>query len=280
MRPANGAAFASYARPENVARAFSLNRMAFNLGFSLGPALGGFLATISFRLLFIADGFTCIVAGLVFYFYFRGKTGRRDAAVPGGIGEVFRKSPYKDRRFFAVSVLQCAFAVVFFQLLSTLPLFYKEVYGLSEGSVGLLMALNGFVVFALEMILVYILGRMYSTRVLVVVGVLLTGASLAALNVYHHAGVLILSMVGLSVAEILVMPFLAAWVVERSEGGSRGAYMGMLTMSYSVAITIAPLIGTFIAGKAGYAVLWYAMGGLAVLSAAGFYKVMQEHAAD
>lgn len=73
LRPANQLSIASYAKPENVTRAFSLNRMAINLGFSVGPALGGLLAALSYDLLFIADGITCISAGLVFFFYFRNK---------------------------------------------------------------------------------------------------------------------------------------------------------------------------------------------------------------
>jgi predicted MFS family arabinose efflux permease len=41
LRPANASSIAHYARPENITRAFSLNRMAINLGFSVGPAVGG-----------------------------------------------------------------------------------------------------------------------------------------------------------------------------------------------------------------------------------------------
>lgn len=70
LRPANASSVAHYARPENVTRAFSLNRMALNLGFSIGPALGGVLATFSYKWLFITDGSACIAAGLVFFFLF------------------------------------------------------------------------------------------------------------------------------------------------------------------------------------------------------------------
>ena len=41
FRPANSVSIAYYAKPENLTRALSLNRMALNLGFSVGPALGG-----------------------------------------------------------------------------------------------------------------------------------------------------------------------------------------------------------------------------------------------
>ena len=44
---------------------FALNRLAINLGMSVGPAAGGFLATRSFVALFAVDGTTTLLAGLI-----------------------------------------------------------------------------------------------------------------------------------------------------------------------------------------------------------------------
>ncbi|CAM3784954.1 MFS transporter [Elizabethkingia occulta] len=66
FRPANSVAITKYARPENLTRAFSLNRMAINLGFSIGPALGGILSSVSYELLFITNAVGAILAG-IFY---------------------------------------------------------------------------------------------------------------------------------------------------------------------------------------------------------------------
>ena len=44
FRPANAAAIAAYSTSENRTRSVSLVRMAINLGFSVGPAAGGFIA--------------------------------------------------------------------------------------------------------------------------------------------------------------------------------------------------------------------------------------------
>ncbi len=63
-RPANLAALTSYVRPDQRKPAIALNRLAINLGMSIGPAVGGFLATLSFPLLFLADGGTALAAGL------------------------------------------------------------------------------------------------------------------------------------------------------------------------------------------------------------------------
>jgi predicted MFS family arabinose efflux permease len=65
FRPANAAATAFYSSPDNRTRSYSLNRLAINLGFAIGPAAGGLLATISYGWLFWTDGLTCIIAALI-----------------------------------------------------------------------------------------------------------------------------------------------------------------------------------------------------------------------
>ena len=155
LRPANASSVAHYAKPENITRAFSLNRMAINLGFSIGPALGGLLAVLSYRLLFMADGITCLAAALFFYIYFKEKKGNEPQDKKPISSEIKSLSPYRDGLFLAFVMLCTSFAVVFFQLFMTLPLYYHDVYTLSESTIGALLALNGIVVFSLEMILVY-----------------------------------------------------------------------------------------------------------------------------
>src|SRR5690606_1139963 len=99
FRPANSVSVVYYAKPENITRAFSLNRMAINLGFSIGPAVGGLLAAISYQLLFFGNGIGALIAGLVFYFYFKKRKGNQDALVHHKTEEEIlvekQKSPYK-----------------------------------------------------------------------------------------------------------------------------------------------------------------------------------------
>src|SRR5689334_3231959 len=62
FRPANAAAIAAYSSEENRTRCYSLNRLATNLGWAIGPAVGGILASYNYHLLFWTDGITCIAA--------------------------------------------------------------------------------------------------------------------------------------------------------------------------------------------------------------------------
>src|SRR5690606_36569182 len=73
FRPANSVAISYFARPENLTKAFSLNRMAINLGFSIGPALGGILASVSYYFLFYGNAIGTFLAGVIFYVYFNNR---------------------------------------------------------------------------------------------------------------------------------------------------------------------------------------------------------------
>src|SRR5258706_11093166 len=63
FRPASLAAITHVVAPEQRRQAFALNRLAINLGMSIGPALGGFLAAVSFPAMFAVDAVTTLLAG-------------------------------------------------------------------------------------------------------------------------------------------------------------------------------------------------------------------------
>jgi predicted MFS family arabinose efflux permease len=249
-----------YAKPENVSRAFSLNRMAINLGFSVGPALGGLLAAISFQLLFLADGITCIVAGLFFFLYFRNVKKHQPDTAAHATSNRERRSVWRDYRFLVFVLLSSAFAALFFQLFITLPLYYRDVYALSEGKIGLLLGLNGLVVFLLEMILVYLLGNRFKIEHLIFAGLVLVGVGFVVLNLIHAQWILYFGMVILSVAEIFAMPFMVTFVVQRSNATNRGVYMGFYSFAYALGHVMSPLMGTYVVGNFGYEMLWWLSG--------------------
>ena len=275
LRPANASSVAYYAKPENVTRAFSLNRMASNLGFSIGPALGGLLASIAYKWLFIGDAITCFCAGLFFYFYFRSRTGFKPIkTVTTEIDEPLQakiRSPYTDLKFVLFAVLSCMFATIFFQFFTTLPIYYRKVYDLSESGIGLLLALNGILVFALEMVVVYIIGDKFKLAHLMALGTLVMGFSFVLLNLFEGHPVLYAAMAILSASEILAMPFMATIAVQRSNNFNRGSYMGLYTLSYSAAHIISPFLGTNIIADFGFETLWWTLGGMSVIAATGFY---------
>lgn len=276
FRPANSVALTSYAKKQNVTRAFSLNRMAINLGFSIGPALGGLLAAISFNLLFYGNGLSVGIAAVVFYYFFRNRKKINTLTEEVENTKVKGKSPWKDHHFMIFSLLCCLYSIAFFQLLSTLPLFYREVHLLNEWDIGLLLAYSGLVVFSLEMFIVHLAERKLNSTWSIVLGSLLLSLSFILLNMNDSMWMLYLSMFVLCLSEILAMPFMAAVSIKRASKNRRGAYMGINSLAFSAAHILSPILGTGFAAMHGFENLWWATGILSVFTATGLYFIMKK----
>lgn len=275
LRPANSVSLAYYSKPENVVRSFTLNRMALNLGFSIGPALGGLLAAISYNLLFYGNAIAATLAAVIFFVYFRNKKGEIKEKADTEEEELKYQSPYKDAPFLVFTFLSILFAICFFQLLSSLPLYYKEVYHLNEKSIGIILAYSGVVVFSLEMLIVHIAERRTTAANAIIIGVFCCGVAFASLLITEGIWLLYVSMFILCIAEMLAMPFMATVTLQRSNIKNRGAYMGLNSLSLSAGLIFAPFLGTKIAANYGFNVLWMGTGALMLLTSIGFYLLMK-----
>lgn len=278
FRPANSVAIASYTEQEYVTKAFSLNRMAMNLGFSIGPALGGFLAVFSFNWLFYGNAITATVAAVAFYWFFHNlrevePTKKEPDEMSSGTNSL---SPWKDGYFILFNILCAIYAICFFQLLSTIPVFYRQIQYMTEWEIGLILAFSGFVVFSLEMPLVHAAEKKLKSSTVIVVGTLFCGLSFLMLLLPGKYLVLYTSMFVLCVSEILAMPFMATVAIRRSSITKRGAYMGMSSLAFSVAHIFSPFLGTSIAAAYGFSTLWVCTGAVCVLAAIGFWAVMKK----
>lgn len=271
FRPANSVAITRYAKKNNLTRSFSLNRMAINLGFSFGPALGGILSAISYNFLFFGNAFAALISGIVYFIYFR----KKEAAGKGFSFSkkqiVKEKSAYRDGKFLWFSFLCFLFSLCFFQLINTLPLFYKSEVGLSQQTIGYLLGYSGFVIVILEMLLVQIAEKRFHPGFSLFLGTLFCGVSYAMLGIWSTIPLLIISLTLLSIGEIWALPFTSTVTAIRSGKNNKGAYMGLMGMGFAVSFIITPFLGTFIAEEFGFKTLWFGTGVLLTLTAIGFY---------
>lgn len=268
FRPAMFVSLGTYAKPENRTRAFTLVRLAVNFGFMAGPALGGLIILgIGYKGLFWADGISCISSILVFMLLVKEKKKAKEEI---DITETIEntRSITNDKPFWLF--LFCSFigAMVFFQLFTTLPLYHKEQYGLSEFHTGLLMSFNGLLVLLCEMPIVGYIERKKIQKIKpIALGALLMGVSYLALLFQGWAGILIISMAIISYAEMFNFPFSNGFAMERAPRGSEGQYMGYYTMTFSLAHIVSGKTGLEIIAHWGYMANWIVMGLLGILAA-------------
>jgi predicted MFS family arabinose efflux permease len=257
FRPANNTAIAQYSRHENRTRSFSLNRLAINLGWAIGGTLGGFIASFNYHLLFWIDGFTNITAAVLLYYLL--KPAKPFEIETASVPEHKEKiSPLKDKKFRMFIGLSILFAVCFFQLFSTIPVYYKEVYHMSEFYIGILMGLNGLLIVLIEMVMIFHLESKYQILHLISNGLILTSLSfLVYIFLPWHSLTALISIILVTLGEILSMPFMNNYWTGRASSHNRGRYAGYYTMAWSLAQVVGPTGGTWIAGHFGFNSLWW-----------------------
>lgn len=273
FRPANATAIAHYSTPQNRTQAFSIVRLAINLGWGVGGALGGFLATVNYHLLFWVDGFTNIAAAFLLLWLLP-KVSLAQQQNPGKTNalKVKAKPAYADKTFLYFIGLQILFAICFFQLFTTIPLYFKEELRINEFWIGILLAMNGIIIALFEMVIVFKLeGRRPYLR-LMAYGTAIMALSFFVLNLplMHGFVIAILSMLLMTIAEMIAMPFMNSYYIARSTEGNRGQYAAYYTMAWSAAQVIGSASGTQIAYAIGYDNLWWIIGAICLLTALGY----------
>ncbi|AXO80002.1 MFS transporter [Olleya aquimaris] len=263
FRPAMFVALSAYSKPENKTRSVTLIRLAINLGFSAGPAVGGLIIVgLGYGGLFWVDGITCIAATLLLIKVLNPKKTR----IQDNIIVDNPYSAYKDKPFIIFLFALFLFGFIFLQYFSTMPLYYREIHVLSELQIGLLLGANGFFIFLLEMPLIkYLESTRFTKTTLILFGAYLTAISFLILNFTSWTGILIFGMFLMTVGEMIALPFANAFALQQAKKGNQGEYMALYSIAFSFAHIFGHKSGMELVEGYGYDNTWYIMTSLGVL---------------
>jgi predicted MFS family arabinose efflux permease len=268
FRPAMFVSLKAYSKPENQTRSLTLIRLAINLGFSFGPFFGGLIiALISYSGLFWVDGITCIAAIVVMKVVLKEKKVRVDKSNIVIDKENNITSVYKDQPYWLFLLIIFLMGLIFMQLFTTMPLFYKEVHRMTEVEIGLLMSLNGFLIFLFEMPLIHYIEKKLLDRMKIITWSLgLLAMSYAILNATSWSGILIISMLLITLGEMLAFPFTNNFAMNRAPSGNEGRYLALYSMAFSCAHIFSAKTGMEVIARFGFIANWFLMGTLGLLA--------------
>lgn len=274
FRPANSTAIAFYSKEENRTRSYALNRLAINIGWAVGVAMGGLIADFNYELLFWVDGFTNIGAAFLMWRFlkpvdYKPSHNQNRGGLPVA-------SAYRDSNYLLFIIVTMLFAACFFQVFTNLPVYFRKELHLSESYIGLIMSANGVLIAVIEMVLVYKLENKGRNGWLIPGGVALVGISFLMLNLpLVGAGIAFTMIMVVTFGEIFSMPFMNTYWISRTQPSNRGQYAALYTMAWSAAQCLGPLLGARVADNAGFTTLWWLVGGVALIASVSFYKILK-----
>jgi predicted MFS family arabinose efflux permease len=274
FRPAMLVCLKTFTKKENRARAFALTRAAVNLGFLFGPVLGGLIIMqLGYSYIFYVDGATCILAIIVFVVFVKErkitfKLKKHDLD--------FKKISIRKDHPFMLHLLICMITgVLFFQIFTTLPLYHKEQFNMSEFDSGLLLSLNGLLILLFELPIVnYVIKNNIDNHKVISIGLLLMSTSFLLL-LFPWQEMLIPMMILMTFGVMLTFPFANSFAMNRSYEYQEGKYMAAFTMSYSLAHILGAKSGMEIIQNEGYKCNWMFMAALGLIGSLLVFKLFK-----
>jgi predicted MFS family arabinose efflux permease len=276
FRPAAMAFFGETVETARRKSAFAVYRLAINLGMAIGPAVGGILATISFRYLFLCDGATSLAAAIVLSAASLPSRPRGAQATPAQstTATLVRLSTaaHADLRFLSFLAGVLPVTVIFFQHISSMPLFVVRDLGLPPSAFGLLFSLNCLLIVVLEIPLNAATAH-WPHRQTLALGAVLSGAGFGAMAFARDFWSLAATVVLWTFGEMLFFPASAAYATDIAPDSRRGEYSGLYTMVFSVAFAIGPWAGTIVLERFGARILWGSTFVLGLIAGALFLRL-------
>lgn len=267
FRPAASSLLAALTPASDLVMVSAAYRIALNVGATIGPLLGAFLATRSFTALFLTDMSTSLAFAATAFAWLppRADHDSEAAGPPGSYAAVLH-----DGRYLLMVLSLLVIYVVEIQYASALPLALRG-RGFSTAAYGIVIALNGLLVIAVQLPLTRAIQR-WPIRRAVTLGIALIGVGIGMYGIRGALGFLIVATMVWTLGEIVAAPAVVAYPALIAPRSVRARYIATATAAQSIGYAIGPAVGTALLVRLGSG-LWplAAVAGLgaAVLAAAG-----------
>lgn len=263
-RPASQALLTRLSKPGTYKITFSIFRLAINLGMSLGPAVGGYLATYSFSSIFVINAITSLLGGLILFFGLP-KSKEHLVATRMTRFDLGLKYLKKDPALKLFILGMVPIAMVFYQHSSILSLFLHQDLHFSLGFYGLMLSLNTLMIAFLELPL-NIATMSWSFRRSLTIGAFIVTLGFSGyLFATTHWAVIICTIIW-TIGEMVLMPSASAYIAEIAPPDHRGSYMSIFSTSTNIGFFFGPWLGGLIMHWLTSTGLWISCGVLGICS--------------
>jgi MFS family permease len=267
--PTISALVADFSLKSRLAESYAVVRVGSNVGFAIGPALGGFLmGYVSYGWLFSISAAASLTVACLVYFYLR----QTSAGMPSRVNLRSTLAVARDRQFVVFAIVSILLVLSIGHLGSTLSVFTVDRLGFSSAQYGLLLTTNGIFVVLFQYPVTRVVSRLAKSTGLVL-GSLLYVAGYASLGWIGSFNLALLSIFLITAGEVTLSPISSTVVAECAPPDKRGRYMGFFTLSQTVGQSLSPLFGGVLldAFPTDPRFVWGVIASVGLIAAIGFH---------
>lgn len=259
--------------PEKRIDAYALLRLSNNVGVSIGPAVGGFIASASYTI-----AFYCAAAGMATYGILvslfahetlparnelTGSSKTKEAL--GGYGSIL-----KDGKFMSFvggfTLVQMCSSLIWVLL----AVYAKRNYGVAENLYGFIPMTNGIMVILFQVAVTQYAKRLQPVRAVGIGAIFYTFGCTAVILAQGFWGFWI-CMVIMTIGELILMPTSSTYVANLAPADKRGRYMSVYSLTWSMAAGLSPLMGSNLNDHFGPQAMWIGGGIVGAISVLIFF---------
>ena len=261
--------------PKNRPDAYALLRMSNNIGISIGPAIGGFIATTSYTFAFYGATIGLISYSLLLAIFARETIPQRLDSQPepnplAAYGRILKDGPFVS--FVGTFTLTSMCAVLIWVLMGV---YAKEQYHIPENQYGFLATTNALMVVFFQ---VYVtrFTKQYPALKVMVVGSFFYAMGVGSVALAQGFWGFWSSMVVMTLGELMLMPTSSSYVANLAPTHMRGRYMSIYGLTWNMAAAIGPLMGGFLNDAIAPTATWYGGMFVGLLGMAGFMWLVRK----
>lgn len=256
-RPAASAAVADIVPSEDRPRAYGYIYWAINLGAATAPVLAGFLAGHSYLYLFLGDGLTTFLFGLLILFGFR-ETRPADAAHHAASTSSVERIRQLKRAPTLIwfSFITLFFGMIYMQSNVTLPI-DMALHGLGPGQYGMTIAVNGILIVLLT-IPISTLAVKWPRFPTISISAIFIAVGFGSTAFAETFNLFALSVAIWTFGEIAATSVAPSIIADLSPVELRGLYQGIFGSAWGLAFFFGPIIGGWVLESFGARTLWAA----------------------
>lgn len=265
--PAQQAMVADLLPKEKLAEGYGIWRVFANLAVTFGPLIGGFIASRSYLALFITDAVTSLImAGIVLAVIPETKPSAPEGEeeenfvqTMRGYSQVLRDAIYTTFIFICIFVF-----TVYIQMNTTMPVYLRDVQGISPAGYGYILSLNaGMVVLFQFWITRRLAGR--APMRLMALGAFLYALGFAMYGVNAGLYFYAFAMVIITIGEMVIVPVSQALAATFAPPHMRGRYLAIFGFSYAIPFAVGPLLAGLVMDHFDPRWVWWGGGIIATL---------------
>ncbi len=270
--PAQQAMVADLLPKEKHSEGFGILRVIMNLAVTIGPAIGGILAARSYLFLFIGDAVTStITAGIVFAVIPETLPAPKEGEPPQSLGQTVRgyRLALRDWIFMTFLLVSVLSITVYVQMNSTLPVFLRDVHGISTQGFGSMLSFNAGMVVLFQFWVTRRISRR-APMALMAFGTLFYALGFALYGFVSSYLLFLTAMVIITIGEMIVVPTSQALVARLAPEDMRGRYMALYGLSWLLPTALGPLAAGVIMDRYDPNWVWYASGIVSMVAVSGY----------